>query len=227
MEIIGILRSFRHDWKHLLLEALYGAHTGAPFFVDDSAFFVYFPSGPRSNRYSSRAESAGRVDGSRSSDRHIGNLYTVSSDLRAFQVLTRLFWYAPGIYFRCILREVGCSIWNTCVQEVGKSRAGRLLLNGTYLLGNVKVGPVLQAGCSCGYNRSIRLSNFPIRTFLSTRIGGICCANTCWKCSKINATIHKPVIDVSYYYEFKLFLNYLSDSPLDKSQLLLFSDSFG
>ena len=41
-ETSGILRSFEHDWKHLFLETLYGAHTGTPFFVDDSAFLVYF-----------------------------------------------------------------------------------------------------------------------------------------------------------------------------------------
>ena len=142
-ETSGILRSFEHDWKHLLLEALYGAHTGAPFFVDDSAFLVYFLRVQGQIVTPVVQNQQAGVDGSRSSDRHIGNVvYGFVYGSIGVQVLTEFHPDTLQVLLQCITGEVGRSIETHVFQEVGKAALVGFFLNGAYLLGNVKVGPV-------------------------------------------------------------------------------------
>ena len=58
------------------------------------------------------------------------------------QVLTEFHPDTLQVLLQCITGEVGRSIETHVFQEVGKAALVGFFLNGAYLLGNVKVGPV-------------------------------------------------------------------------------------
>ena len=83
------------------------------------------------------------IDGPRSSDRHIGNVvYGFVYGSIGVQVLTEFHPDTLQVLFQCITGEVGRSIETHVFQEMGKAALVGFFLNGAYLLGNVKVGPV-------------------------------------------------------------------------------------
>ena len=83
------------------------------------------------------------VDGSRSSDRHIGNVvYGFVYGSIGVQVLTEFHPDTLQVLLQCITGEVGRSIETHVFQEVGKTALVVLFLYGTYFLGNIEIGSV-------------------------------------------------------------------------------------
>ena len=142
-EAVGVFGSGKHNRKHLFLKTLHGAHTGTPFFVDNTAFFVdFFRVQSQVVAPVMQNQQAG-VDSPRSVDRYVGDIINrfVYGSI-CVQVFTEFYADTFQVLFQGISGKMGRSVETHVLEEVGKTALVVLFLYGTYFLGDIKVCPV-------------------------------------------------------------------------------------